>query len=391
MQRQIKKVIFLLCSLFFLLGAFLFGPSGLRLSASSFASTGFNYEAKTLPVKQALNNCRRQLKAIKQKLVLLKRKPKTVQVKRALRRLKKQKAWHLNSYRRWRRKLWAKKEIGVFMYDPYTDIPAFEEMTGHKLDVFLWYQSIIEDFNVELANWLYARGIKLELAWEPRDPSGDSINQPEYSLKAIVSGKHDADIRRWAEQIKAFGKPLYFRPMSEMNGNWTSWSGTVNGNQPDDYKAAWRHIYNIFAQAGAVNAQFVWSPNRDGSAEEARTTFVLYYPGDAYVQFVGFNGYNWGALFNTPTWVSVWQWFEEVFGPSYQVATELTKKPIIIAEMASTDVGGSKAQWIQDAFTKIKTKYRRIKTVVWFNVNKETDWRLHSSPESLASFIKFAY
>jgi len=378
--RQLKKIFILIL----LLATF--------FSAKSLAATTlFNYEVKSQPLKQKLANCGKQLKLLKQKIAALRKKAKTKKVKKALRKLKAQKSWHVRSYRRLRKKLIATKQIGVFMYNPYEDIPAFESLTGHKLDVFLWYQSIIEDFNTELANWLTARGIKLELAWEPRDPSGDSVQQPAYSLKTIAAGAHDAEIRRWAKQIKAFGQQLYFRPMSEMNGDWTSWSGGVNGNQPQDYIAAWRRLRQIFQQEGATNAQFVWSPNRDGSLEEAKRTFALYYPGDAYVDYVGFNGYNWGTLYTTPTWTSVWQSFDEVFGPSYQAAVMLTKKPIIIAEVATTDVGGSKAVWIQEAFTAIKNNYPRIKAVVWFNVNKETDWRLHATPESLAAFIKYAY
>src|SRR5690349_24021953 len=40
----------------------------------------------------------------------------------------------------------------------------------------------------------------------------------------------------------------------QMNGDWQfPWSAQLNGNTPADYIAAWRHVHDLFAQAGATN------------------------------------------------------------------------------------------------------------------------------------------
>lgn len=278
------------------------------------------------------------------------------------------------------------KEVGVFLKDPYTEIDKFEKETGQKVKVFLWYQSSAEDFNVELANWLTKRGIKLQLAWEPHNPAKGVNEQPEFSLKSISRGNHDAAIKKWAKQIKSYGQPLYFRPMSEMNGDWVVWSGVNNGNVPAEYIPAWRRVHNIFEKEGATNAKFIWAPNREIDMASANATFDKYYPGGEYVDYIGINGYNWGTMYNTPAWTSSWQTFDEIFGPMYKVATERTVKQIIIPEMATANAGGNRAQWIKDAFGSMKTKYPKIKTVVWFNVDKETDWRINTSPALAAAF-----
>lgn len=174
--------------------------------------------------------------------------------------------------------------------------------------------------------------------------------------------------------------------MSEMNGDWVTWGGTVNGNTPDDYIPAWRHIHDIFVQEGATNVKFVWSPNRDGDTASAINTFNTYYPGDAYVDFLSINGYNWGRLYNTPNWTSQWQRFEQVFGPSYDAFTARSNKPVMIAETATTEVGGDKAAWITDMFARLPVRFPRITAVTWFNINKETDWRVESSSASLSAF-----
>ena len=282
-------------------------------------------------------------------------------------------------------------EVGVAMPEAYNSLPILEDKLGHKLGIFLWYQSLAEDFDVGLAEWLWQRGTKIQLSWEPHNPSKSANDQPEYQLTAITRGDYDPQIRRWAQQIKDFGHPVYFRPMSEMNSDYVAWGAYTNGNSPKDYIPAWHHVRDIFREVGADNALFIWSPNRTGDEASAEETFDLLYPGDAYVDYVGIDGYNWGLMYDTPTWTSRWQSFKEVFGPMYNVATRRTSKPIFISETASTEVGGSKAAWIENAFTEIEASYPRIEALVWFNYNKETDWRIDNNDMNLEAFRKHAF
>ncbi|MHB8792576.1 MAG: Ig-like domain-containing protein [Thermoleophilia bacterium] len=277
-------------------------------------------------------------------------------------------------------------KLGVALEYPST-LANFESSIGHKADMFLWYQSISEDLDTATLGPIAQGGRSIELAWEYWDYGApDLVNQPAYQLRDITAGNWDVDIHRWARQIKAFGYPVIFRPMNEMNGNWTSWSGTVNGNVPADYIPAWRHIHDIFVAEGVTNAAFLWSPNRDGYSTDAVNTFNAYYPGDAYVDYLGIDGYNWGRMYTTPDWTSSWQSFTEVFRYSYDAFTARTAKPVIIAETASTEIGGDKAAWITDAFAQLPVRFPRVVGLTWFNYNKETDWRVNSSAASLEAF-----
>ena len=62
-----------------------------------------------------------------------------------------------------------------------------------------------------------------------------------------------------------------------------------------------------------------------------------------------------------------------------------TSKPIAITETASTERGGSKAQWIQSFFAMLQGN-TDIRAFFWFNLNKETDWRIESSTGAQAAF-----
>ena len=109
----------------------------------------------------------------------------------------------------------------------------------------------------------------------------------------MIEGHHDAYIREFAEAAKAWGHPFFLRFNWEMNGNWFPWSEGVNGNQPGEYVAAWRHVHDIFTQVGATNATWVWCPNVDPASK--LHDLASLYPGDAYVDWTGLDGYNWGT------------------------------------------------------------------------------------------------
>ena len=97
-------------------------------------------------------------------------------------------------------------------------------------------------------------------------------------------------MRRWATQIKAWGKPLMLRFAHEMNGDWYPWSEGVNGNGAGQYVAAYRRVVTLFRSVGATNVTWVWSPNvaYPGSVPLSRL-----FPGDGYVDRTGLDGYNW--------------------------------------------------------------------------------------------------
>ncbi|MEX0594492.1 MAG: hypothetical protein WD157_00095, partial [Patescibacteria group bacterium] len=58
-----------------------------------------------------------------------------------------------------------------------------------------------------------------------------------------------------------------------------------------------------------------------------------------------------------------------------------------IMEVGSTEKGGDKAAWITDMYKQLASGFSQIKGFTWFNINKETDWRINSSNLAKQSFI----
>lgn len=299
--------------------------------------------------------------------------------------------------------------VGVYLPDVLYETANFDRFTesvGRQPAYLVWYeqwangpfgpeqQAQLQQFD----QW----GVTPVIAWEPFDPNADPINQPDYRLANIFAGYFDAYIDSWAEGLATYGKPVFLSFAHEMNGNWTPWGVGVNGNQPGEYVAAWRHIVDRFYLLGATNVQWVWVPNEE--YEDVPALVLDVYPGDDYVDWFGMNGFNWGAAIK---WTScdcqsAWRTFDEIFASTYDSLLAIDQKPIMIMETASSEVGGDKAAWITDAFlARLPLEYPAVRAVTWFNkvatgletvqdgvvvATAEVDWPVTSSPAALAAF-----
>lgn len=207
------------------------------------------------------------------------------------------------------------------------------------------------------------------------------VSQPQYSLRRIAGGALDSYLHSFARSAKAFGREVWLRPFHEMNGNWYPWGGTVNGNSPSDFVPAWRRVRAIFTAEGATNVKFVWCPNAESVPNTYSNAIARYWPGDAYVDRIALDGYNFGGS------TSSWRSFSSVFANSYASVTALSAtKPIFIAETACGTVGGDKAAWISDMFAAVPARFPRISGITWFDTVKERDWRIDSSSATLSAY-----
>jgi len=259
----------------------------------------------------------------------------------------------------------------------------YASMVGRIPAVVMWYQpwtAYYPGFPVGMANAVVSRGSRPMITWMP---GSDSVHVG-YSCRDVSSGRYDSYIRGWAKAAKAWGHPFFLRFAYEMNGNWFPWGtspGNLNHNTPAQYIAEWRHVHDIFASVGASNAIWVWAPNKDGGP--TTIAFAKDYPGDAYVDWVGIDAYNWGSF--QPH--SRWRDFHDVMVDPYTQMTALTPKPMMVAETATPEIGGNKALWITDAFlTSLPVFFPRLRALIWFDAKKETDWRVNSSSASLTAY-----
>lgn len=273
-------------------------------------------------------------------------------------------------------------------------LDSYKRIAGKSPAVVMWYQPWVTEahgeFKTAEIEALLRRGTIPMITWEPWDPGGDPhyltnpAKQPAYSLSKIVGGDYDPYIRSWARAAKAVNGPIMLRPLHEMNGTWYPWGGTVNGNTPERFRAAWRHIHGIFAEEGVTNVTWVWSINWKSYPDTKKNRYAAFYPGSAYVDWTSISGFNWGKSKKDPKNLS----FSKIYTkPLAYLAT--LKKPIIISEIAC-NTGVGKPEWIRDAYKRIAAN-KKIKGVVYFDrhevgLNRNQNWQLSSTKASEAAY-----
>lgn len=186
----------------------------------------------------------------------------------------------------------------------------------------------------------------------------------------LSPSKYDWEWHDMARQIKAMGKPVFFRLAAEMNGDWNPW-----GNNPEAYINMWRYVHDIFWAGGATNAVWVFCPISWDADQPHHWT--EYYPGDSYVDWLGVDGFNNGHC-KSPT--GRWNSPKAIFEPWLVEAESLYPlKPIMVAEWGCAPGFGihTKADWLKSAHTYFKTK-SQVKALVYFNEKKECNWLIDS-------------
>jgi beta-mannanase len=160
------------------------------------------------------------------------------------------------------------------------------------------------------------------------------------------AGTDDQCIAAVANYLKQYPFRMMIRMMWEFDGNWFKWTpcGTYNGttlagSTPTAFISAWQRVVNIFKQQGATNVGFMWNPTGGYN----RTCADASYPGDAYVDWVGTEGYNADRtnVWDTPLHGG-WAEMNEILNydklgssiPSYLTKFG-PKKPFVIGESGS--------------------------------------------------------
>jgi pimeloyl-ACP methyl ester carboxylesterase len=272
--------------------------------------------------------------------------------------------------------------LGAYHRDPaassstQADFSAFETRVGRRFNIDMRYSEFASDWVDQHVDWDLANG---------RIPM-QSLGRPSTKIIAdINAGRYDAHMDAQADAIKAKPGLVFLRPFYEMNGSWTEWSG-----DPGGFVSAWRRMVDRVKARGALNAVWVWAPNCDASTGTQYATHS-YYPGDAYVDWVGSDCYNFGTA---ERWSS-WEEFRDLVFTDYDGVPSLYEayphKPYMQAETGSCEAGGSKAQWFRNARNDIKAMMPNLKAFVYFDAPGSTGcWPVESSASSMTAFNELA-
>lgn len=262
----------------------------------------------------------------------------------------------------------AKKYLGVSLPkvpEKMAGLTTYADEIGKKPNLVEYYQEWGGAFNASGVRDIYKAGGLAYMAWEPY----------QTTLAKIAAGDSDAYLKTFAAAVKKLNLPVAISFGHEMNGNWYPWG--TQAATPAQFVAAWRHIHDLFTQAGVGNVIWVWSPNIVNPVPQVKLS--SYYPGDQYVDWNGMIGYY--ALTGAHT-------FSTLFGPTMKQVQKFSTRPFLISETASQP-GARREADISDLFAGVAS-HSDVIGFIWFDVPKRADWRIENTPDALAEYKRLA-
>ena len=249
------------------------------------------------------------------------------------------------------------------------NLVKLENSLNYKFPVIIRYQSLDEPLPIRGLLQAYDQKTYVELTLQTVHTdtanalqSGSAGQDNASIIYAILDGQYDDYFSAYAQSIKAFGHPIIFRLNNEMNGDWCWYSAYYAGKDTELYVALWRYLHTLFANNGVDNVLWVWNPHDVSRPDFKWNHYLMYYPGDEYVDIIGLTGYNNGTYFPGEKWRE----FDEIYPKLYAEYDALFAKPFMITEFAANSVGGDKVAWINRMFDQIR-QYTKIKIAVWWS------------------------
>ncbi|GAB6275323.1 MAG: hypothetical protein STSR0004_21880 [Peptococcaceae bacterium] len=225
------------------------------------------------------------------------------------------------------------------------DPVKFAELTGKKHAAYFTYVAYGQPFPKSWAEKTKQGGSALHIAFEPNS-----------GLEAVKDGFYLQSFMRAAAETNV---PIFLRFASEMNGNWTAYSGN-----PKKYKEAWKIIYQV-ARREAPNVAMVWVP-----FESPQSNMLNFYPGNEYVDWIGMNIYCVYVHNGDPKALSYKEDPIEFLSYLYK---RIPNKPFFIGEFGVSHhcrVTGDQVKFAAEKYSRMykdMKKYPRVKAIFVFD------------------------
>lgn len=268
-------------------------------------------------------------------------------------------------------------------------VQGVETKVGRTFDFVYRYHDLNDTIPDAAERALVGDGRLLHIAIAARD-FGDRGTQITWAQ--VARGDFDKSLHAQALGVASLKVPVFMTFQQEANQKRkVDTLGT-----PADFIAAWRHIHDLYAQAGVRNAVWVWVMT--GSADNLDAAAKLW-PGNSYVDWISWNVYNQSGCASNQISTSKYVSFEDkmrIFydfirerGPS--IGMDITK-PEMISEAGSAqypDNPSLTGQWYQQ-IPGVLQRYPAVKAVaLWNSVDGHCDYRFDQVPQ-VADAVKEA-
>jgi hypothetical protein len=222
----------------------------------------------------------------------------------------------------------------------------------------------------------------------------------QITPRALAQGAGDSYLVALNAAIAAYGRPIYVRPLPEMNGHWNVYcaytsSGQAKGpsHSTTAFRNAFARIYLVLhgGPAAVVDAKLrrlglppvgrdlaknpypslrvIWNPQGYGSPDLSGNAPQAYYPGDAFVDVVGDDLYDIGHR-------AEWDAAEDLYRAH-------PGKPFAFPEWG---LWGIDDPAFVQRMARFARTHARLELLSYYNSKPGSTWDLASKPRSRAAY-----
>ena len=276
---------------------------------------------------------------------------------------------------------------------PEQAVTSLESSIGRRLAAVRVWRLWEEPFPTAYDRWLRDGGRTVFLAVKPARADGRIIRWRDLA-DAPAGSALDREMISWAQRVKGYGARVHLTFHHEPDVTGTQGFGTSA-----DYIAAWRRMVSTFRAQGVTNVEWVWNLVDSSFSVNTFRRAALWYPGDAWVDAIAGDGYNWYGCLRVGEAAARWRMFSDVYQGLRLFGLAHPTKPLVIAEMGTIEDPadpGRKAEWFADAQAALESPaWSQVRAVLYFNrpdtaPTKYCRWQAKTSPSSLSAFRTLA-
>ncbi len=265
-------------------------------------------------------------------------------------------------------------------------VKAVEQQVGRTFDVVYQYHDIDDAIPTASESSEVDAGQILHLAIAARLYESPTT---EVTYADIAAGRYDAGLRRQAAGVASIPAPVFVTFEQEANQH----SKLGPRGTAAQFRQAWRHVHDIYVEAGATNAVWVWVMT--GAPENLSRAGALW-PGNDVVDWISWNVYNQSGCGADAIDPALYQSFETGLKPFYTWVHDKGPalgidpgKPMMISETGSVlyaDDAQKTAGWYAGIPATL-SKYPQLKGVtLWDSKTSDAcDYRFQRDPAVLMS------
>jgi len=236
----------------------------------------------------------------------------------------------------------------------------------------------------------YERGGINTFCWHMDNPANGKTawDTSMRTVAAIIPGgaSHDVYVQYLEKAAKYLAAlkgndgehiPILFRPFHELTGNWFWWC--KNTCTPDEFKTLWRFTIDYMRNTKKLHNLLIVYSVADFDSE---ADFLERYPGDDYVDFMGFDNY---------CYVNKVAGYEKNLDKRLALLDVIAAKHHKLACLAETGyLNIPQADWWTKVLLPIISKYNTSYVLTWRNAGMEQYYAPYPGQISADDFKKFS-